>query len=169
MTLNIKQQSTKVSTTGQITLDDLAQIRASGFLTIIINRPDAEAAGLHVQSACVRRAAAEHGMTVVYLPVIPNAISDGQVKAFAEAVATASGPVLAYCATGNRAATLAARSALEKPPDMREPNLSPKLAALRTDGVVNTTRGGKRISDSIVDPTVGHLLEGLYTIYSIKE
>ena len=112
MTLNIKQQSTKVSTTGQITLEDLTQIRASGFLTIIINRPDAEAGGLHAQSESLRRAAADHGMTVVYLPVVPNEISDEQVKAFAEAVTASPGPVLAYCASGKRASTLVARSAL---------------------------------------------------------
>ncbi|MES2152802.1 MAG: sulfur transferase domain-containing protein [Pseudomonadota bacterium] len=114
MTLNIKRQSTKVSTTGQITLEDLTRIRASGFLTIIINRPDAEAGSLHVQSETVSRAAADHGMTVVNLPVIPNAIPDEQAKAFAEAVAASSGPVLAYRASGNRASTLVELSALEK-------------------------------------------------------
>lgn len=155
MTLNIKQQSTKVSTTGQITLEDLTQIRASGFLTIIINRPDAEAGSLHVQSETVRRAAADHGMTVVYLPVIPNAISDEQVEAFAEAVAASPGPVLAYCASGNRASTLLARSALEKTLDIRQPMLSPTLAAQRGEGVA--------------DPKVRHLPEALHNGYFPKE
>lgn len=111
MTLNIKQQSVKVSTTGQIALEDLAQIQASGFRTLIINRPDEESGGIHPQSEHVRQAAARLGMAVVYLPVVPNAISDEQVQCFAAAVKSAPGTVLAYCASGNRSASLVARSA----------------------------------------------------------
>jgi uncharacterized protein (TIGR01244 family) len=96
MTLNIKQQSANVSTTGQIALQDIPQIKAMGFRSIIINRPDGEAGGLHPQSETVRRVAGESGLAVVYLPVIPNAISNEQVKAFAEAVAASQGPVLAW-------------------------------------------------------------------------
>lgn len=112
MTLNLKQQSVNVSTTGQIAPEDIAQLQAMGFRSIVINRPDDEAGGLHPQSESVRRAAAERGLAVVYLPVIPNAISEEQVKAFADAVAASPGPVLAYCASGNRSSSLFARSGL---------------------------------------------------------
>ncbi len=111
MTLNIKHHSDELSTTGQITVEDIPRIKALGFRSIIINRPDEEAGGLHLTSEEVARAGAQIGLAVEYLPVIPNQITDAQVAAFGNLLEKLPSPALAYCATGNRASSLCQRSA----------------------------------------------------------
>ena len=175
MTLTIKQQSAMVSTTGQIAPEDMTQIRASGFRTIIINRPDAEAGGLHAQSESVRRAAADNGLTAVYLPVIPGAISDEQAAAFAAAVAASPGPVLAYCASGNRSASLVARSGLAgverntpaAPPVVAGPIFDVVIIGAGAAGVgvaSSLLRRRPQLSIGLVDPSETHSYQPAWTL-----
>ena len=49
--------------------------------------------------------------------------------------------------------------------DIRQPTLSQQLGVLRTEGVVNTRRDGKRIFYSVADPKVLALLGVLYQLY----
>jgi sulfide:quinone oxidoreductase len=180
MTLNIKQQSAKVSTTGQIALEDLAQIHASGFRTIVINRPDAEAGGLHPQSESVRRAAANYGLTVVYLPVIPTAISDEQVKAFGNEVASSPGPVLAYCASGNRSSSLFARSGLAGA-ERNAPQANPVMTSHIFDVVIigagaagvgvasSLLRRRPELSVALVDASETHAYQPAWTLVGAGE
>jgi ArsR family transcriptional regulator len=60
-------------------------------------------------------------------------------------------------------------SDLEKALDIRQPTLSQQLGVLRTEGVVNTRRDGKRIYYSVADPDLMQVLEVLYRIYCPKE
>jgi DNA-binding transcriptional ArsR family regulator len=60
-------------------------------------------------------------------------------------------------------------SELEETLDIRQPTLSQQLAVLRTEGVVNTRRDGKRIFYSVADPKVMRVLEVLYNLYCPKE
>jgi len=60
-------------------------------------------------------------------------------------------------------------SELEDRLDIRQPTLSQQLAVLRTEGVVNTRREGKRIFYSVADPKVMRVLELLYNLYCPKE
>lgn len=60
-------------------------------------------------------------------------------------------------------------SELEGALDIRQPTLSQQLGVLRTEGVVNTRRDGKRIFYSVADPKVMQLLEVLYNLYCPKE
>lgn len=85
----------------QIALEDLAAVKAAGFTTVIDNRPDAEIPGpLHAVS--MKAAAEALGLTFVINPVIGGGMTMANVVAQREAVAAAVGPVLAYCASGNR-------------------------------------------------------------------
>lgn len=85
----------------QIAPADLAAIRAAGFTRVICNRPDAEIpADLH--AAVMADAAAAEGLEFVINPVIGGAITAQNVADQGAAIAGASGPVLAYCASGNR-------------------------------------------------------------------
>ncbi|WP_145106218.1 TIGR01244 family sulfur transferase [Cereibacter sediminicola] len=89
----------------QITPEDLAALRAAGFTTIIDNRPDSEIpADLH--AAEMRRAAEAEGFTFVENPVIGGAITLENVHRQREAIDAATGPVLAYCASGNRSSVV---------------------------------------------------------------
>lgn len=89
----------------QIEPGDIPAIRAAGFTTVICNRPDAEIP--HELSAGVVRAAAEAaGLRFVENPLSPGALSGEIIDAQRAALDTASGPVLAYCASGNRSTVL---------------------------------------------------------------
>jgi ArsR family transcriptional regulator len=56
-------------------------------------------------------------------------------------------------------------SELEERLDIRQPTLSQQLGVLRTEGVVNTRRDGKRIFYSIADQQLLQVLAALYNIY----
>ncbi|CRY55319.1 MULTISPECIES: ArsR/SmtB family transcription factor [Yersinia] len=58
---------------------------------------------------------------------------------------------------------------LEAALGIRQPTLSQQLGVLRSDGVVNTRRDGKRIFYSIADSKVLALLEVLYQLYCPQE
>ncbi len=89
----------------QVTPDDVAAIEAAGFRAIICNRPDGEGADqpTHEEVAAAARAA---GIELRYLPVVAGQVSEADAKAFADAMRELPGPVLAYCRTGTRSATL---------------------------------------------------------------
>ena len=58
---------------------------------------------------------------------------------------------------------------LEAALGIRQPTLSQQLGVLRSDGLVNTRRDGKRIFYSIADSKVMALLEVLYELYCPQE
>lgn len=82
---------------------------AKNFRTIVNARPDAEETG-QPSSAEIQAAAGRLGLEYVHIPVVPGQITDEQVAAFAKALSEKPGPVLAYCKTGTRAASLWALS-----------------------------------------------------------
>ncbi|NUB43669.1 TIGR01244 family phosphatase [Fertoebacter nigrum] len=85
----------------QIALEDLPAIKAAGFTTLIDNRPDAEIPGpLH--TAAMQAAAEAQGLTFVVNPIISGGMTMENVAAQRAAIDAATGPVLAYCASGNR-------------------------------------------------------------------
>lgn len=85
----------------QIAPEDLAAIKAAGYVTVIDNRPDAEIPP-HLQSGAMRAAVEAAGLHFVANPVVGGALTEGNVTAQREAIAASEGPVLAYCASGNR-------------------------------------------------------------------
>jgi len=56
-------------------------------------------------------------------------------------------------------------SELEQLLDLHQPSLSQQLGVLRSEGLVNTRRDGKRIYYSVADPKVMSLLATLYELY----
>src|SRR6188472_2190364 len=60
-------------------------------------------------------------------------------------------------------------SELEEALDIHQPTLSQQLGVLRTEGVVNTRRDGKRIFYSVADPGLLEILAVLYRLYCPKE
>jgi uncharacterized protein (TIGR01244 family) len=89
----------------QIELSDLPAIKAAGYSTVIDNRPDGEIPPpLHTE---LMQAAAEAlGLTFVVNPVIGGALTMANVDAQRTAIDAASGPILAYCASGNRSSVV---------------------------------------------------------------
>ncbi|MGA0542984.1 TIGR01244 family sulfur transferase [Neotabrizicola sp. VNH66] len=93
----------------QITPGDLPAIKAAGYTTVIANRPDAEnPPELHIET--MRAAAEALGLGFVVNPIVGGALTMANVTAQGEAIAAAPGPVLAYCASGNRSSVVWALS-----------------------------------------------------------
>ena len=60
-------------------------------------------------------------------------------------------------------------SELEAALEIWQPTLSQQMGVLRTEGVVNTRRDGKRIFYSVADPRLLEVLGVLYRLYCPKE
>jgi uncharacterized protein (TIGR01244 family) len=87
----------------QLQPHEMGEVAALGFKLVINNRPDGEVPG-QPTGAEVEAAARAAGLDYVHIPVIGAASAD-QLKAFHSAVATADGPVLAFCRSGTRSIT----------------------------------------------------------------
>ncbi len=93
----------------QLTVADVAEASRRGFRSIVAARPDGEDAD-QPSIQTVRAAALARGMGFAAVPVVPGSISDGDVQAFRAAMDALPKPVVGYCRTGARAASLWALS-----------------------------------------------------------
>ncbi len=103
--MDIRSIDNHLSVSPQISPEDVSALKEQGFTSIICNRPDGEEAG-QPTFAQIQAAATSKRMKVLAIPVGPSGASDADVTAFADALANAAGPTLAYCRTGTRAAIL---------------------------------------------------------------
>ncbi|WP_295990041.1 bifunctional protein tyrosine phosphatase family protein/NAD(P)/FAD-dependent oxidoreductase [Rugamonas sp.] len=113
--MEIHQLAPGLSISAQVLPEQLAAIRAAGFLTIICNRPDAEGVD-QPAFAEIEGAALALGMTAHYLPAESGKVSDEQVRTFGQLREQSPQPVLAYCRTGMRSTTMWALSQAEQLP-----------------------------------------------------
>ncbi|WP_413720087.1 TIGR01244 family sulfur transferase [Silicimonas sp. MF1-12-2] len=88
----------------QIAIEDLADLKAQGFKTIVCNRPDGEVPE-ELSAANMERACRELGLEFVMNPLSHGSLSPDHIEIQRRA-ATSDGPVLAYCASGNRSSIL---------------------------------------------------------------
>ena len=93
------------ATAPQLQPSDIGRIATAGFKGIINNRPDDEGPD-QPGSDALEAEAKRHGMVYRHIPVVPGKATDADARAFAAALAEANGPVVAFCRTGNRAASL---------------------------------------------------------------
>jgi sulfide:quinone oxidoreductase len=100
----------KLSVSSQVALTDLTAAADQGIHSIINNRPDGEAPD-QPTSAEIETAAAALGLGYRHIPVVPGQIHDEDITKFSDALAELEGPVLAFCRSGTRAASLWALSA----------------------------------------------------------
>ena len=101
----------------QITVTDMAEIKAAGFRSIICNRPDGESVG-QLPFTEIETAAKAAGLEIVWQPIMQGGLSDESAVQFGEIFAGLPKPVLAYCLSGTRCAALWALSqATERPSD----------------------------------------------------
>jgi uncharacterized protein (TIGR01244 family) len=113
--MDIRPLTPDYAVSPQIDLADLPAIKAAGYTTVIDNRPDAEIPP-HLHTAHMRAAAEALGLTFVANPVIGGALTMANVEAQARARAEATGPVFAYCASGNRSSVVWALGEAGKQP-----------------------------------------------------
>ena len=103
--MDIRALTPTYAVSPQIGLEDLPAIKAAGYATVIDNRPDAEIPG-HLHTDTMRAAAEAAGLHFVANPVIGGAITEENVAAQRAAIDSATGPVFAYCASGNRSSVV---------------------------------------------------------------
>ena len=94
--------NSRVSSGGQPTEADLAQLKAAGIGTIInLRRPGEQNQPLDPQAE--GEVAKRLGLAYVHIPVDPKNLDPMQADAVAKAIAAAPGPVYVHCAAGGRA------------------------------------------------------------------
>jgi len=99
--MDIRQLTPAYAVSPQIDPTDLPAIAAAGFTTVINNRPCEEIPPSHRNDA-MKAAADAAGLMFVTLPVNHSTLNMTTAQAQRDACDTASGPVLAYCASGTR-------------------------------------------------------------------
>ena len=80
--MDITQLSTKYSSTGQITLNDLKIIKELGFKTIICFRPQTEDTENQINQDDLKNEALKHNLVFLNIPVIPGNITPENVATF---------------------------------------------------------------------------------------
>ena len=103
--MEFRRLTDDLSISPQIAVKDLAAIRAAGYRAIICNRHDGEGSD-QPTFVEIATAAREQGIAACYLPVESSKVSDEDYTKFGELMRKLEKPVLAYCRTGMRAATL---------------------------------------------------------------
>ena len=93
----------------QILVDDLEGLAKQGVKTIMCHRPDGEGAD-QPNFEEISKAAKKLKIKAHYLPVVAGKISDDDVAAYAQLFAEAEKPMLGFCRSGMRAASLWALS-----------------------------------------------------------
>lgn len=94
-----------VTVAPQLLAEELAAVARLGFRTVINNRPDGESFD-QPPSAAMAEAAQAAGLAYHHQPVVSGGLSVEDVLAFRELLASAEGPVLAFCRSGTRCANL---------------------------------------------------------------
>jgi len=101
--MELKKITETITVSPQITATDIPTIKEAGFRAIICNRPDGESAD-QPAFAEIEAQAKALGLEVRYQPVM--AVSDADAASFAKLLEDLPKPVLAYCRSGTRCATL---------------------------------------------------------------
>lgn len=99
--MDIRQITPRYAVSPQIDPEDIAAIKAAGFTTIICNRPDEEIPPSH-HAAVMAETAAAAGLAFHALPLTHQTMTQDRVAKQRDLIEGASGPVLAYCASGTR-------------------------------------------------------------------
>ena len=101
----IRKVDDSISVAPQISVEDVAAIKAAGFTGIVNNRPDDEEAR-QIPGDAIREAAEAAGLSYTAIPITHAGFSYPQIAAMADVLAAAEGPVLAFCRSGTRSCNL---------------------------------------------------------------
>ena len=113
--MDIRKLTDRLSVSPQISVEDVAKIKAAGFKTIVNNRPDGEEAGQPL-NAQIKAAAEELGLVFHFVPVTSAPFDPKYLAKTQDIVDNAKGPVLFFCRTGTRCTNLWAISQKGKIP-----------------------------------------------------
>ncbi|WP_114962935.1 bifunctional protein tyrosine phosphatase family protein/NAD(P)/FAD-dependent oxidoreductase [Tritonibacter mobilis] len=140
--MELREISSKITVSPQVTKKDVAEIKTKGFRAIICNRPDGEGAD-QPSFEEINAAAKLAGIEARYLPVQSGMVTDEDVAAFRDALEELPRPLLAYCRSGTRSATLWSLSEAQSRP-MSEILTATKAAGFDMSGVARRIANGGR-------------------------
>jgi sulfide:quinone oxidoreductase len=144
--MEFKKVTGDLAVGGQISLNDIKEIAAAGYRSILCNRPDGEAPDQPTFEE-VEAAARAAGLEIVYQPVTSGKVTDEDAEHFTEVYAKLPKPVFAYCRTGTRSVTLWSLAEATNRP-LPEILSSAKSAGYDMAGVVRRiANGGKTPTD----------------------
>ena len=150
--MQLKQLTSKLSVSAQITPAEVAGIASAGFKSIVCNRPDGEGADQPL-FAEIEKAASSAGMMARYLPVMSGKVSDEDAAAFRTSLEELPKPILAYCRSGTRSATLWALTEARERPSGEIVQIA-RNAGFDVTGVMSRVAAGGEISAD--KPTASH-------------
>nr|MCW1952238.1 TIGR01244 family sulfur transferase [Octadecabacter sp.] len=145
--MDLKPLTANLSVSAQIQPSDLKAIKNAGFRAVVCNRPDGEGADQPTFDE-IATAAKKQGLEAVYLPIVAGKVSDDDASDFDQALMSLPGPVLAYCRTGTRSATLWSLSQAGQR-SLADILAATKAAGYEMGGVVRRiVNGGKTPTDT---------------------
>lgn len=103
--MKLTSLSDRFAVSPQLVAEDIADLAAMGFRTVINNRPDGEAAD-QPTSATIEAEAERYGLAYHHIPIVPDQARDSDARAMADALQHSEGKVVAFCRTGNRSQKL---------------------------------------------------------------
>ncbi len=107
--MDIRQINDEYAVAGQITAEDLDQIKAMGFKSIVCNRPDEEEPG-QPNFAEIAAKAQELGLEIKHVPVGRMGVDADAVSGMVDALDELPRPMLGYCRSGARSTAIYEKS-----------------------------------------------------------
>ena len=107
--MDLKRINDHISVSGQILPQDIAALKAQGFVAIINNRPEGESPD-QPDGAEIEAAAKAAGLAYYAIPLGREGVNAEMVEQTKAALAASNGPVFAFCRSGTRSTTLWALS-----------------------------------------------------------
>jgi sulfide:quinone oxidoreductase len=144
--MDIKKLTSNLSISPQVLMSEIQAIAQAGFKAIICNRPDGEGPD-QPSFKEIEQAANQYGLQAKYLPAESGKVRDEEGQAFGQLLNTLPGPVLAFCRTGMRSATLWALSQAGSTPLPQILEASQKAGFDMKALVQRIANGGKTPSD----------------------
>jgi len=99
--MNIRPVDASYHVSGQVSPKEIGKIAEAGYAAVICMRPDGEGF-FQPAFAEIEKAARSAGIAAHYVPVGGGALPLDQAKQLSAILRQTEGPVLAYCASGNR-------------------------------------------------------------------
>ncbi|MFC4271235.1 TIGR01244 family phosphatase [Sneathiella chungangensis] len=150
--MEVKKISGNLSVSAQILPEDIEELAKLGYKAIICNRPDGEGAD-QPTFAEIKKVAHKAGLEAVYIPIVSGRVQDSDARSFGDAVTSLPNPVLAYCRTGTRSATLWSLNEGAKGRPLPEILQATKDAGYDMSGVVRRIANGGRTPTDVADAT----------------
>lgn len=104
--MTIKTITPTLSVSPQILPNQVASLAKSGFKSIICNLPDGECGAGQPGFDQIAAAAKAAGMQSAYLPIVPGQAGPVEAAAFRDLLNRLPTPIVAFCRSGNRSASM---------------------------------------------------------------